>query len=75
MDPRHRAIDADLRPHGRVARGGARQAGTLVEVMPAWRSIDLGVYAVYPSRKFVAPKVRLMIEFLVHAFRVRAWPA
>lgn len=50
-------------------------AGTLVEVMPAWRSIELGVYAVYPSRKFVAPKVRLMIEFLVNAFSMRAWPA
>jgi DNA-binding transcriptional LysR family regulator len=50
-------------------------AGTLVEVMPAWRSIELGVYAVYPSRKFVSPKVRLMIEFLVNAFRIRAWPA
>ena len=50
-------------------------AGTLVEVMPAWRSVELGVYAVYPSRKFVSPKVRLMIEFLVNAFRMRAWPA
>jgi DNA-binding transcriptional LysR family regulator len=35
----------------------------------------MGVYAVYPSRKFVSPKVRLMIEFLVGAFRTRAWPA
>ncbi len=43
--------------------------------MPAWRSIELGVYAVYPSRKFVSPKVRLMIEFLVNAFTMRAWPA
>ena len=50
-------------------------AGTLVEVMPAWRSIELGIYAVYPSRKFVSPKVRQMIEFLVNAFRMRAWPA
>jgi len=49
-------------------------AGTLVELMPAWRSIDLGIYAVYPSRKFVSPKVRLMIEFLVKAFSKRAWP-
>jgi len=46
-----------------------------VEVMPGWRSIELSVYAVYPSRKFVSPKVRLMIEFLVDAFRMRAWPA
>ena len=50
-------------------------AGTLVEVMPAWRSIEMGVYAVYPSRKFVSPKVRLMIEFLVKAFKMRTWPA
>jgi DNA-binding transcriptional LysR family regulator len=50
-------------------------AGTLVEVMSAWRSIELGVYAVYPSRKFVSPKVRLMMEFLVNAFSMRAWPA
>lgn len=49
-------------------------AGALVEVMPAWRAIELGVYVVYPSRKFVSPKVRLMIEFLVNAFRMRAWP-
>jgi len=43
--------------------------------MPAWRSIELGVYAVYPSRKFVSPKVRLMIEFLVMPSRCRGWPA
>lgn len=50
-------------------------AGTLVEAMPAWHSVELGVYAVYPSRKFVSPKVRCLIEFLVDAFSVRAWPA
>lgn len=49
--------------------------GTLVEVMPGWRSVELGDYAVYPSRKFVSPKVRLMIDFLVEAFRARPWPA
>ena len=50
-------------------------SGALVEVMPAWRSVELGVYAVYPSRNFVSPKVRLMIEFLVEAFSVPAWLA
>jgi DNA-binding transcriptional LysR family regulator len=35
----------------------------------------LGVYAVYASRKFVTPKVRLLIDFLANAFRMRAWPA
>ena len=42
---------------------------------PAWRSVELGVYAVYSSRKFVSPQVRLMIEFLVNAFAMHAWPA
>lgn len=50
-------------------------AGTLVELMPEYRSLVLGVYAVYPSRKFVSPKVRLLIDFLVDAFRMQAWPA
>ncbi|HEY1128477.1 MAG TPA: LysR family transcriptional regulator [Roseateles sp.] len=50
-------------------------AGTLVEVMPGWRSVELGVYAVYPTRKFLSPKVRVMIEFLVSAFGQPAWPA
>ncbi|NCT84598.1 MAG: LysR family transcriptional regulator [Comamonadaceae bacterium] len=49
-------------------------AGTLVELMPGWRSTELGVYAVYPSRKFLSPKVRVMVEFLAQAFRTRPWP-
>jgi DNA-binding transcriptional LysR family regulator len=39
-------------------------AGRLVELMPEYRSIELGIYAVYPSRKYVAPKVRALMEFL-----------
>lgn len=50
-------------------------SGTLVEVMPEYRSIELGVYAVYPSRRHLTPKVRALIDFLVDAFRMRAWPA
>src|SRR5690606_40800464 len=34
------------------------EAGRLVELMPEYRSTELGVYAVYPTRKFVTPKVR-----------------
>lgn len=51
------------------------RTGTLVELMPEWRSVELGVYAVYPSRKFVSPKVRLMIDFLAGAFGTPPWPA
>jgi DNA-binding transcriptional LysR family regulator len=50
-------------------------AGTLVELMPEYRSIELGIYAVYPTRKHVSPKVRALIAFLVEAFRKPRWPA
>lgn len=43
-------------------------AGTLVELMPAFRSVTLDIYAVYPTRKYVAPKVRALIEFLAQRF-------
>jgi DNA-binding transcriptional LysR family regulator len=39
-------------------------AGRLVELMPEYRSPELGIYAVYPTRKHVAPKVRAFIDFL-----------
>lgn len=39
-------------------------AGTLVELMPAFRSIELGIYAIYPTRKHVSPKVRALVDFL-----------
>jgi DNA-binding transcriptional LysR family regulator len=50
------------------------QSGALVEVLPQYRSIELGVYAIYPSRKHLAPKVRVLIDFLAEALRERAWP-
>jgi DNA-binding transcriptional LysR family regulator len=43
-------------------------AGTLVELMPGYRSIELGIYAVYPTRKHVLPKVRALIDFLAERF-------
>lgn len=50
-------------------------SGELVEVLPAWRSIELGIYAVYPTRKFVLPKVRAMVEFLASRLRSATPPA
>lgn len=49
------------------------RAGTLVEVLPQWRAIELGIYAVYPTRRHVAPKVRLLIDFLAQALRRPPW--
>jgi len=43
-------------------------AGTLVELMPEFKSIELGIYAVYPTRKHVSPKVRVLIDFLSDCF-------
>lgn len=48
-------------------------AGTLVETMAGYRSRELGIYAVYPSRKFVSPKVRLLVDFLVESLMGSAW--
>jgi len=53
--------------------GADLAAGRLVEIMPDWRAGELGVYAVYPSRKFVAPKVRVLIDFLVESFAQPSW--
>ncbi|MFM2055668.1 MAG: hypothetical protein RLY71_53 [Pseudomonadota bacterium] len=55
--------------------GAELQSGELVEVLPQFRSLELDVYAVYPTRKHLTPKVRVLIDFLVEAFRVRRWPA
>ena len=43
-------------------------AGTLVELMPEYRSVELGIYAVYPTRKQVTHKVRALIDFLAERF-------
>lgn len=51
------------------------RTGELVEVMPHYRSIDLGVYAVYPTRKYVPPKVRALSEFLAQSLQGNTWPA
>lgn len=50
------------------------RSGALVEVMPRWRSLEFGVYALYPSRKHVPPKVRLLIDYLVAALKKKSWP-
>lgn len=54
--------------------GADLQTGSLVEVLPHFRSIQLGIYAVYPSRKHVSPKTRLLVDFLVDWFKQSRWP-
>jgi DNA-binding transcriptional LysR family regulator len=49
------------------------ERGSLVELMPQYRSIELGIHAVYPTRKFLPLKVRRLIDFLAAAFRDPPW--
>jgi DNA-binding transcriptional LysR family regulator len=49
------------------------RSGALVEVLPQWKSLELGVYAVYPTRKHLLPKTRLLVDFLVAAFARNDW--
>jgi DNA-binding transcriptional LysR family regulator len=43
------------------------QSGALLELMPSYRSIEFGIFAVYPTRQYVSPKVRALIDFLAKA--------
>lgn len=47
--------------------GDDLRTGRLVEVMPEYRSVELGIYVMYASRKHVPLKVRLLIEYLALA--------
>ncbi len=49
-------------------------SGRLVELLPAYRSTELGIYLMYPSRQHVTPKVRALIAHLVEAFGQPPWP-
>lgn len=53
--------------------GADLAAGTLVELLPEYRGPTLGIHAVYPSRRHVAPKVRLLVDYLVQAFKAPTW--
>jgi DNA-binding transcriptional LysR family regulator len=46
----------------------ALAAGPLVSLMPAYCAHDIGIHAVYPSRKHVSAKVRVLIDFLAEHF-------
>jgi DNA-binding transcriptional LysR family regulator len=47
--------------------------GDLVELLPTYRAMTLGIHAVYPSRKHLPIKTRRLVDFLVEAFAVPGW--
>ena len=66
-----RGAGIDLQPTFLIADELAD--GRLVQVLPAWQAVELGIYAVYPSRKFVLPKVRALVNFLAASFADAPW--
>jgi DNA-binding transcriptional LysR family regulator len=53
--------------------GADLRSGALVEIMPRYRSVEFGIYAVYPSRQHVSPKVRALLDFLVRELSGSSW--
>ena len=47
--------------------------GRLVEVLPECRGPEIGVYAVYPSRKHLSVKIRALVDYLASAFESPQW--
>jgi DNA-binding transcriptional LysR family regulator len=48
--------------------GDDLRAGRLVEAMRGMTPPDSAIYAVYPSRRYLTPKVRAFIDFLIEKF-------
>jgi DNA-binding transcriptional LysR family regulator len=53
--------------------GDDLRSGALIELMPDYRAMTLGIHALYPSRKHLPLKVRRLIDFLVESFLTPAW--
>ena len=52
--------------------GDDLKAGRLVQLLPDWQGPTYGVYALYPSRKHLSAKVRVLVDYLQHAFGAAA---
>lgn len=51
------------------------RSGALVELMPQFRAAELGIFAVYPTRKQLPLKVRRLVDFLLQALQAPPWAA
>lgn len=49
------------------------RSGALVELMPEFKAVELGIFAVYATRKQLPLKVRRLVDFLVEALRTPPW--
>jgi DNA-binding transcriptional LysR family regulator len=49
----------------------ALQDGRLEEILPSYSTLEFGLFAIYPHRRYLARKVRCFIDFLVVEFASR----
>jgi DNA-binding transcriptional LysR family regulator len=43
--------------------------GRLVPALEDWTTVDTTLYAIYPSRQYLAPKTRVFLDFVAEVFR------
>ena len=60
-----------LQPSFLVAE--ALDKGELVPLLPEYQCPTLDIYAVYPTRRFLLPKVRALIDFLSNKLKNQPW--
>jgi DNA-binding transcriptional LysR family regulator len=48
--------------------GADLQAGRLQRLLPEWRSADAPVHALYQPNRYMAPRVRALLDFLIARF-------
>jgi DNA-binding transcriptional LysR family regulator len=51
----------------------ALRSGALVRLLPEYEAVELGIYAVYASRRQLPLKLRYLIDFLVESFQTPVW--
>jgi DNA-binding transcriptional LysR family regulator len=44
------------------------RAGRLVELLPAWRSPDLPLTALYPYHRQMSPRIRVFVDWLAEIY-------
>jgi DNA-binding transcriptional LysR family regulator len=45
------------------------QTGVLKEILPAYKTLEFGLFAIYPHRRYLSKKVRCFIDFLMDEFQ------
>ena len=57
-----------------LVAGGALASGTLVPVLPEWAPAPVPIHALFPSSRYLTPKVRAFIDLAVQLYADRREP-